>query len=70
MMSEARVRLTLTDIFVRQLHPSASGQKMYRDATLAGFGIRVSQAGTKTFVLVHGRDRQFIYADDRARHIA
>jgi integrase len=33
---------------------------MYRDAGLPGFGVRVSQAGTKTFVLVHGRDRQFV----------
>ncbi|HEY7297917.1 MAG TPA: integrase arm-type DNA-binding domain-containing protein, partial [Xanthobacteraceae bacterium] len=53
------MRLTLTDLTVRQLQPPERGQKMYRDETLAGFGVRVSQAGTKTFVLVHGRDRQF-----------
>ena len=32
---------------------------MYRDSTLAGFGVRVSQAGAKTFVLAHGRERRF-----------
>jgi Arm DNA-binding domain/Phage integrase, N-terminal SAM-like domain len=58
-MSEARVRLTLTDITVQKLQPPARGQKMYRDETLPGFGVRVSQAGAKTFVLVHGRERQF-----------
>lgn len=54
------MRLTLTDISVRQLRPPTRGQKMYRDETLAGFGVRVSQAGAKTFVLVHGRQRQFL----------
>jgi integrase len=49
----------LTDISLRSLKPPAKGQRMYRDDTLAGFGVRVSQGGTKTFVLVHGADRQF-----------
>src|SRR5262245_60296188 len=43
-------RLHLTDIAVRALKSPASGQVDYWDATTRGFGVRVSQAGTKTFV--------------------
>jgi len=43
-MDEARVRLTLTDLSVRKLQPPERGQRMYRDSTLPGFGVRVSQA--------------------------
>ena len=31
---------------------------MYWDSQLAGFGLRVSSGGTKTFCVVHGRNRQ------------
>ena len=56
-MDEARMRLT--DISVKALAPPEHGQKTYRDDTLAGFGVRVSQGGTKSFVLIHGAARQF-----------
>jgi integrase len=36
------------------------GQKLYTDDTLRGFGVRVSQGGTKTFVLVTGVERRRI----------
>lgn len=49
---------TLTDIFVRSLKPSATGQVTHWDSTLPGFGVRVSSGGTKTFILVHGRARK------------
>ncbi|MEJ0019683.1 MAG: tyrosine-type recombinase/integrase [Acetobacteraceae bacterium] len=49
----------MTDIVVSNLAPPEKGQKIYRDDTLKGFCVRVSQGGTKTFVLVHGADRQF-----------
>lgn len=49
-------RLHLTDIAVRALKVPASGQVGYWDAATRGFGVRVSQAGTKTFVAkVHNR---------------
>jgi integrase len=51
--------MRLTDIAVRHLAAPSSGQRLYRDESLPGFGVRISQGGTKTFVLVHGRDRQF-----------
>ncbi|HJQ57753.1 MAG TPA: tyrosine-type recombinase/integrase [Vineibacter sp.] len=47
----------LTEILIRSLRPPEKGQKTYWDA-LSGFGVRVSQGGTKTFVLMHGRNRQ------------
>jgi integrase len=43
-------RLHLTDMAVRALKAPASGQVDYWDAATRGFGLRVSQAGTKTFV--------------------
>jgi integrase len=48
----------LTDVVVRNLKPPESGQVMHWDAAIPGFGIRVSQGGTKTFYLVHGRERR------------
>jgi len=52
--------MRLEDTTVRALTAPNTGQKLYRDDTLAGFACRVSQGGTKTFVLIHGRDRRFI----------
>jgi len=43
-------RLHLTDVAVRALKPPTSGQVDYWDSATRGFGVRVSQAGTKTFV--------------------
>jgi hypothetical protein len=51
--------MRLTDIGVKTLPAPPQGQKTYRDDTLTGFGVRVSQGGSKTFVLVHGADRRF-----------
>ena len=43
-------RLHLTDVVVRALKAPATGQVDYWDAATRAFGVRVSQAGTKTFV--------------------
>jgi integrase len=51
-------KILLTDISLRALKVPPSGQITYLDKTLSGFGVRVSQGGTKTFVLVHGPTRQ------------
>jgi|SRR5665213_3248418 len=48
----------LTDLTVRSLKSPESGQKTYLDDTLPGFGVRISPAGSKAFVLVHGRNRR------------
>lgn len=47
----------LTDITIKNLQPPERSQVMYTDESLAGFGVRVSQGGVKTFVLVHPRTR-------------
>ncbi|TGR82787.1 site-specific integrase [Mesorhizobium sp. M2D.F.Ca.ET.223.01.1.1] len=47
-----------TDISVRALKAPDNGQKTYTDDSLPGFGVRVSQGGTKTFVVVHGPTRE------------
>ncbi|MFN3658192.1 MAG: tyrosine-type recombinase/integrase [Pseudolabrys sp.] len=52
--------MRLTDQTIRSLTAPPQGQKLYRDDTLPGFGCRVSQGGTRTFVLVHGEERQFL----------
>lgn len=50
--------MSLTDITVKSLKAPDNGQVTYPDETLPGFGVRVSQGGSKSFVLVHGRNRQ------------
>ena len=48
----------LTDISIRAFKPPEQGQLTYWDKSLAGFGVRVSQGGAKTFVLVYGANRR------------
>jgi len=50
--------MSLTDVNLRALKAPHTGQRTYFDDTLSGFGCRVSQGGTKTFVLVYGADRR------------
>jgi hypothetical protein len=52
--------MRLTDISVRALPPPTKGQKTHWDDTLQNFGCRVSQGGTKSFVVQHGADRRLI----------
>ncbi len=50
--------MRLTDIIVRELKAPKQGQKFYADDVFSGFGLRISQGGTKSFVLVHGPRRE------------
>ena len=52
--------VALTDLAVRNLHIPERGQTTYYDQSLKGFGVRVSQGGTRTFILVHGEKRKRI----------
>jgi integrase len=54
--------LHLTDFSIRSLAPPAKGQKDYFDKGLAGFGLRVSQGGTRSFFVFLGK------ASSRERH--
>lgn len=43
---------------IKSLPAPDKGEKIYPDATLAGFGVRVCVGGTKSFVLTHGKLRR------------
>ena len=49
--------MSLTDLQVKRLKPPQKGQKTYYDPGLPGFGVRVSQGGSKTFVVLYGKKR-------------
>jgi hypothetical protein len=49
--------MRITDIQVRNLPVPEKGSKVYYDDTLKGFGVRVSNAGTKAFILATGKNR-------------
>ena len=56
--------MRLTDRSVQQLPPPARGNKVTYDATVKGFGCRVTAAGARAFVLNYrrktdGRQRRF-----------
>ena len=50
--------MRLTDIAIRNLPAPAKGQTTHYDDSLPGFGVRVSQGGSKSFILIHGATRQ------------
>jgi len=50
--------IALTDVTVRSLEAPLSGQTTYWDENVPGFGIRISQGGTKSFVVLYGPNRQ------------
>ncbi|WP_281855904.1 tyrosine-type recombinase/integrase [Litoreibacter halocynthiae] len=50
--------MSLTDLQIKRLKAPDKGQKTYYDSALAGFGVRVSQGGTKTFVVLYGKERR------------
>ncbi len=52
-------RINLTDVSVRALKPDGK-QTVYWDVTLPAFGCRVSQNGTKSWVIVKGRERRIV----------
>lgn len=60
-MPEAIRRLMrLTDTSVRSLASPPKGQKIYFDDGFPNFGCRVSQGGSKSFVVQHGPNRHLI----------
>lgn len=50
-------KTSLTDIAVRAIRPPSAGQQTHWDTTLSGFGLRVSQGGTRTWVVMFGAQR-------------
>lgn len=52
--------MRLTDVSIRALALPPKGQRTYFDDALSNFGCRVSQGGTKSFVVQLGADRQLV----------
>ena len=50
--------MRLTDITIRSLKTPNEGAVIFNDDLFPGFGVRVSEGGTKSFVLTHGQRRQ------------
>lgn len=50
--------MRLTDLLIKNLKAPEKGQKTYFDDGLPGFGVRVSQGGSKSFVVMYGKKRQ------------
>jgi integrase len=50
--------MKLTDLSIRALSTPEKGAQIYYDDTLPGFGVRVSEGGTKSFILTHGARRR------------
>jgi integrase len=50
--------MRLSDLAVKALPIPVSGQKTYFDEILPGFGVRVSQGGARSFVVMYGQKRQ------------
>ncbi len=56
--------VTLTDITIRNLHHTPGKQVTYYDQSVKGFGVRLSQHGHASFVLVIGANRQRVKLGD------
>ncbi|MEM7545377.1 MAG: site-specific integrase [Pseudomonadota bacterium] len=50
--------MRLTDLRIKQLKAPEEGQKTFFDDGLRGFGVRVSQGGSKSFVVMYGPKRR------------
>src|ERR1700688_594146 len=53
-----RRQMRITDITIKSLEAPEKGARIYTDHIVPGFGVRVSQGGTKSFVLTHGARHQ------------
>ncbi len=50
--------MRLTDLTIKKLKVPETGQKTYYDDVLSGFGVRISQGGSKSFVVMYGPKRR------------
>jgi integrase len=52
------VNQIITDLVARKVAPPEKGQRTIWDKSLANFGLRISQGGTRSWVVQHGPTRQ------------
>lgn len=50
--------MRLTDLTIRAFQPPEKGAVIHYDDAITGFGVRVSEGGTKSYVLTYGTRRQ------------
>lgn len=50
--------MRLTDLQIKRLQPPEKGQKTVFDEALPGFGVRISQGGSKSFIVMYGAKRR------------
>src|SRR5437899_1246280 len=72
-------RAVLTEVALRSMHSSASGRVTHWDAVVKHFGVRITPAGAKTFIVLLGSGRRqsigqyptitLAQARDKAKHI-
>ena len=56
--------VSLTDLTIRHLQPMAGGQVTYYDRTIKGFGVRVTEHGKMSYILLLGANRRRIKLGD------
>jgi integrase len=65
-MAKKDSQLLLTGGVVRRLKPPATGNKIYYDRELPGFGARITCNGARSYILnyhIHGRERRYTIGD-------
>src|ERR1035441_591057 len=56
------MKIRITQTFATRVKPPATGNRIHYDSEIAGFGLRVTEKGAKSFILnyvIHGRERRY-----------
>src|SRR5271157_4712144 len=56
------MKIRITQTFATRVKPPAKGNRIHYDCEIAGFGLRVTEKGAKSFILnyvIHGRERRY-----------
>jgi integrase len=51
-------KIAFTDLSVRAIQPPTTGQKIYWDKSVAGFGLRISQGGARSWIVLDPRAKR------------
>lgn len=56
------MKIKITQTYATRVKSPATGNRIYYDSEIAGFGLRVTEKGAKSFILnyvIHGRERRY-----------